>query len=204
MWQKQDRKLLPARVVVSALLALAMLSGCAIQQPRAETGPIATQASATAPVSAAPTASQPAATAAPTARTQEPAATQAGATAPALATPSARAPATATAAPTARAQEANMTIIYAKADWYQLRPEAEQVWKGTLQENSAPVGPGGRGGLDYSLATDDTELLVYAPDGGPLLAPFVGRSVVVRGKLVDLRNEGLGQELWIAAIGMSP
>jgi hypothetical protein len=93
-----------------------------------------------------------------------------------------------------------MTEIYATADWYRTRPEPERVWQGRLQERSAPVGPTGRTTLTYTLVTADAHLPVYAPDGGHRLGPFVGPHVVVKGKLVDLRDEGLGQELWIGAI----
>jgi hypothetical protein len=97
-------------------------------------------------------------------------------------------------------QETVMTDIYAAADWYRARPEPERVWQGQLQERPALVGPAGRTTLTYTGVTPDAHLPVYAPDGGHHLKPFVGPWVVVKGKLVDLRNEGLGQELWIGAV----
>jgi hypothetical protein len=97
-------------------------------------------------------------------------------------------------------RETDMTEIYAAAGWYRTRPEPEGMWQGRLQKRTAPVGPAGRGGLSYTLVTEDEQLPVYAANIEGKLAPFVGYEVVVRGKLVDLSDEGFGQELWIASI----
>ena len=93
-----------------------------------------------------------------------------------------------------------MTEVYARTDWYQSRPELETVWLGTLEERFEVLGPGSRGGLAYTLVTEQSRLNVYAANARDVLEPFLGRPVLIRGKLVDLRNEGEGQELWIASI----
>lgn len=93
-----------------------------------------------------------------------------------------------------------MTEIYAGTDWYVARSEQEKIWQGVLQERSAPLGPASRAGLSYILAAQGHEVLIYAANMERQLAPFVGHKVVVHGKLVDLSNEGFGQELWIASI----
>jgi hypothetical protein len=93
-----------------------------------------------------------------------------------------------------------MTEVYARTDWYRSRPEPESVWSGTLEERSEVLGPGSRGGLAYALITEQGWLSVYAANVKGVLEPFVGRQALIRGKLVDLRNEGEGQELWIASI----
>jgi len=93
-----------------------------------------------------------------------------------------------------------MTEVYARTDWYRSRPEPERVWSGALQERSEVLGPGSRGGLAYTLITEQAWLNVYAANVKEVLEPFVGRQVLIRGKLVNLRNEGEGQELWIASI----
>jgi hypothetical protein len=94
-----------------------------------------------------------------------------------------------------------MTEVYARTDWYQSCPEPEKVWSGTLEERSEVLGPGSRGGLAYTLITEQGRLNVYAANAKEVLEPFLGRLVLIRGKLVNLRNEGEGQELWIASIG---
>ena len=43
-------------------------------------------------------------------------------------------------------------------------------------------------------------IIVYAANVEQQLAPYVGRAVILRAKLVDLSGEGYGQELWIATI----
>jgi hypothetical protein len=89
--------------------------------------------------------------------------------------------------------------VYADTDWYVARPEREEVWRGVLREHTAPLGPGTRGGLTYVLVTREGELQVYAPHA-ERLTRFLGHRVSARGKLVDLRAEGFGRELWIGSI----
>lgn len=93
-----------------------------------------------------------------------------------------------------------MPEVYARTDWYQSRPELETVWSGTLERRSEVLGPGSRGGLAYTLITEQDRLNVYAANAKEVLEPYLGRPVLVRGKLVNLRNEGEGRELWIASI----
>ena len=89
--------------------------------------------------------------------------------------------------------------VYADTDWYVARPEREEVWRGVLREQTALLSPDTRGGLTYVLVTQEGELEVYAPDA-ERLTRFLGHQVSARGKLVDLRVEGFGRELWIGSI----
>ena len=93
-----------------------------------------------------------------------------------------------------------MIEVYGRTDWYRSRPEPESVWSGTLKERTEVLGPGSRGGLAYTLITEQDQLNVYAANVKEVLEPFLGRPVLIRGKLVNLSNEGEGQELWIATI----
>ena len=94
-----------------------------------------------------------------------------------------------------------MSEVYGTMDWYQARPEREQMFQGGLQTRDLPVGPAGRTALRYVLMTHTEPLDVYVPEDGGVLERFIGRQVVVRAKLVDLSGEGFGNELWITAIG---
>jgi hypothetical protein len=94
----------------------------------------------------------------------------------------------------------DMTQVYGSADWYQSRPEPERIWTGTLEERRVGVGPETRGGLSYVLVSDLGQLNVYAANAEELLAGFLGHSVRVRGKLVDLTEHGNRKELWPASI----
>jgi hypothetical protein len=97
-------------------------------------------------------------------------------------------------------QEVVMKQIYSGAQWYRSRPESEKLWRGVLQKRNAPVGPNTRGGLEYVLVTKNSQIPVYAANIKQQLTPFVERQVLVYGKLVDLKNDGFGQELWIGSI----
>ncbi|HEX6113291.1 MAG TPA: hypothetical protein VFZ10_13370 [Geminicoccaceae bacterium] len=90
--------------------------------------------------------------------------------------------------------------VYAQEPWYRARPETERRWRGELQERLVTLGPAGRTSLSFTLVTDEGDLAVYAAGVAQLLAPLAGRPVEARGKLVDLRGEELGQELWIGSI----
>ena len=90
--------------------------------------------------------------------------------------------------------------VYAKAEWYRARRDPEKVWRGTLANRDAPVGPNTRSALKYAMRTDKGDIAVYAAGVEERLASFVDQAVSVRGKLVDLREEGQGKELWIASI----
>ena len=97
-------------------------------------------------------------------------------------------------------QGTDVTQIFAEAEWYQARPEPEKQWRGVLRKRDAPLGPATRGALSFTLVTADKSLPVYAANVEQRLGPFVGRQVLVSGKLVDLSQEGFGEELWIASI----
>jgi hypothetical protein len=97
-----------------------------------------------------------------------------------------------------------VTQIYARAGWYTERPEPEQSWRGVLRRRTRPAGPAGRAALAFALELEDRALDVYAANVEPLLTPYVGSEVVAVGKLVSLRDEGFGNELWLASIGSTP
>ena len=93
-----------------------------------------------------------------------------------------------------------VTKIYADAEWYRDRRESEKTWRGVLQKRDTPLGPATRPSQSYVLVTNKARLPVYAANVDEQLAPYVGRRVVVRGKLVDLTRDGFGEELWVASI----
>jgi hypothetical protein len=90
--------------------------------------------------------------------------------------------------------------VYSGAAWYRKRTEPEKTWRGVLRELRPAVGPSGRASLRYALATEGRSLPVYAANVERRLRRFLGRKVVVRGKLIDLSGEGFGEELWIGSI----
>ena len=96
--------------------------------------------------------------------------------------------------------EHDMTQIYESTDWYQSRSEPEAIWIGTLEERLSGIGPDTRGRLTYVLVGDLGRLNIYAANADKLLKRFLRRSVRIRGKLVDLTDEGHGKELWPASI----
>jgi hypothetical protein len=91
-------------------------------------------------------------------------------------------------------------ILYANETWYRERPEPEQTWCGTLRRRAGDDSPGGRAALAFSLHTKEATLPVYAAGVADRLAPYVGMRVLAAGKLVDLRSEGMGRELWVGTI----
>jgi hypothetical protein len=93
-----------------------------------------------------------------------------------------------------------VTKINADADWYRGRREREQIWRGVLRKQDAPLGPATRSAQSYVLITSKTHLPIYAPNIDEQLKPFVGGRVEIRGKLIDLGAEGFGKELWIGSI----
>jgi hypothetical protein len=93
-----------------------------------------------------------------------------------------------------------MSEIFASADWYIVRSEPEREWRGVLRERDVLFGPASRTALLHTLITEEGQLPVYTANIGQQVAPFVGLPVKVRGKLVDLSDEGFGQELWIGSI----
>ena len=93
-----------------------------------------------------------------------------------------------------------MIPVHGNEDWYRGRSEPERAWAGRLRLMPASVGPNGRSGLSFALETDQGQLPVYAAGAEQLLSPFAQRAVVIRGKLIDLSEEGLGLELWVGSI----
>src|SRR5438128_829892 len=86
--------------------------------------------------------------------------------------------------------EATVVEISAREQWYLDRSEKEQSFQGTLRKRKAPLGPGARGGLNFTLAAKGAEYPVYTGGADEKLKPFVRRFVSVRAKLVDLTKEG--------------
>jgi hypothetical protein len=97
-----------------------------------------------------------------------------------------------------------MTKIHGDADWYQSRSEQEREWRGEFRERAVTAGPATRTALKYQLVTTDEQLPVYAANVEEKLAPFVGKQVLVHGKLVGPDADGSGKELWIASIRTLP
>jgi hypothetical protein len=89
--------------------------------------------------------------------------------------------------------------IYAGTDWYRARPEPEKEMSGMLRARDGPAGPAARPALRYVLVTESEVIPVYAPQPSQLPS-FVGQKVVIYGKLVNLVNEGFGNELWIGSV----
>ena len=90
------------------------------------------------------------------------------------------------------------TVIFEQEPWYRGRSEPERTWNGTLRRREVISGPNARTALRYSLITGSAAMAVYAPTEH--LEPFVGATVLIRGKLVDLSAEGFGPELWPGSI----
>ena len=93
-----------------------------------------------------------------------------------------------------------MIDIFAGENWYRSRPEAEQEWQGVLRKRDTPISPAGRTALRYTLITDEQQLPVYVANSERQFVPYADAPIRLRGKLVDLSNEGLGQELWVGSI----
>lgn len=96
-------------------------------------------------------------------------------------------------------------VIYANEDWYRDRAEPERQWTGVLEKRDPDPGPSGRPALRFMLKSDERSLPVYAAGVVEKLAPFTGKGVtgkgvLARAKLVDLRSEGYGLELWIGTL----
>jgi hypothetical protein len=90
--------------------------------------------------------------------------------------------------------------IYSRTNWYLSRLEPEQEWRGVLHRRQVTRGPASRSALTFAFETAEELFPVYAANVEGQLAQFLGLPSIVRGKLVDLRDEGFGQELWIASI----
>jgi hypothetical protein len=89
--------------------------------------------------------------------------------------------------------------LYRGQPWYTARPEPECDLVGRLDRAPVVVGPGTRTARSFTLRTPDDMLGVYAAGIEDLLAPFVGATVRIRGRIVDL-GVGDGREIWIATV----
>jgi hypothetical protein len=90
--------------------------------------------------------------------------------------------------------------IYARESWYRERSEPERHWRGVLRRREPERGPASRSALLFTLETRSGSLPVYAAGVAEKLAGYADRRVLARAKLVDLRQEGYGRELWIGTI----
>ncbi len=90
--------------------------------------------------------------------------------------------------------------LHEGADWYRARSESENRWSGVLRRRSVGLGPGSRTAVSFALVTADGELPVYAAGVEGTLQLLLDRHVEVVGKIVDLREEGFGRELWIGSL----
>jgi hypothetical protein len=82
---------------------------------------------------------------------------------------------------------------------YKARPEPERRWRGILRQQLVIEGPGSRTALPLALVTAEGTYPACAVGVENDLAGFTGEWVEVKGKLVDLGDEGFGKELWIAS-----
>jgi hypothetical protein len=90
--------------------------------------------------------------------------------------------------------------VHSGQPWYVARPEPERQFVGTLEAVPTVIGPANRPALAFVLRTSDGELPVYAAGVEDRLRPLVGPRLQIRGKTVDLTEEGGVRELWIATI----
>lgn len=90
--------------------------------------------------------------------------------------------------------------VHHRQPWYVARPEPEREFVGTLESVPTVIGPANRPALAFVLRTSDGELPVYAAGVVDTLRPLVGPRLQIRGKAVDLTEEGGVRELWIATI----
>ena len=90
--------------------------------------------------------------------------------------------------------------VYRRQPWYVARPEPEEEFVGRLDALPAVAGPGNRPSLAFMLQTTDDELAVYASGVQDTMRPLVGTRLRIRGKVVDLTDEGGTREFWIATI----
>ena len=95
---------------------------------------------------------------------------------------------------------ASMTRIFMGQEWYLTHPAQEQTWAGTLIEREVEVGPANRTALTFALKIEGDKTPVYAAGVEKQLGRFVGQRVEIKGKLVDLKDEGFGIEIWIGEI----
>lgn len=90
---------------------------------------------------------------------------------------------------------ATMVNVYADDPAYQALSEAEVSWYGTLQ--TAIDDPSGQGGPTYAVAYGQEAQQMHAEGIGAQLEDFVGKKVVVKGKLVASGSDFV---LWPASV----
>ena len=92
--------------------------------------------------------------------------------------------------------EPTTIVLHEEASWYQERSEPEEEWEGVLEVLDTVQGPGGRTHR-YALARENAARLpIYTGNLGDVLDDLEHRRVRVTGKLVDLTDEGFGEEIW--------
>ncbi|MCD6072100.1 MAG: hypothetical protein K0S42_2616, partial [Microvirga sp.] len=95
-------------------------------------------------------------------------------------------------------------VIFGDEAFYRGRPEPEEPRVGRLRARAEVGGPASRS-LPFELAGEDFALPVYAGgDAAERLRRHVAQPVVVCSKLIDLRPEGFGVELWIGSLRGRP
>ncbi len=114
--------------------------------------------------------------------------------------PDLRSPSTGWGVAVADSEGQRVIEIYVREQWYRVRPEPQRRWRGKLYERPVVQGPGSRTSLGFTLVTEEGDFPVYSAGVAQQLGPLSGRPVEILGKLVDLRSEGFGQELWIGTI----
>ena len=92
-----------------------------------------------------------------------------------------------------------MGDIYGSTPWYQERPEPEEELEGLLLKIPQATVSGERT-LGFVLATYRAKHPVYAAGREEKLTRLAGWRLRVRGKRVNLREEGFGEELWIGTV----
>lgn len=109
-------------------------------------------------------------------------------------------------APTGRAEpeeKERPVRIFADEAFYRERPEPEETLRGILHAVEARPGPDTRE-HPLELETEGRRYGVYVAGVDPrVLSPFVGRTVEVTGKRVDLRSEGFDVEIWIGTLALA-
>jgi hypothetical protein len=88
-------------------------------------------------------------------------------------------------------------VVLGNEDFYRERTEPEAPHSGSITYVPGGGGPGDRY-LPYRLGTMP---LYVPPMTVPVVEKYVGRSVAISGKVVDV---GYGAELWAATIRRSP
>lgn len=104
--------------------------------------------------------------------------------------------------PTGAPDPQKWRIVYGDEAWYRERTEAEREWRGILRPRAVVEGPNARTAVRFDFVTDHGAFGVYAPTNA--LDELVNESIVIRGKLVDLREADRRVEIWPGAIVRIP